>query len=248
MTLNDLLGSVVNQLQNDEQQLNQADPEHPTHGSDLLARFRTAQEAASNDPNADLSQAFGQVSSAMAGTSNGFTSQAYGSAFDQGAQAFAGRNNQLNLQDLAPIIGMIASGFMKHDTRGVGNAGPLGALGPLLGMLGGGGQPQQQGGGLDLGGIAGALLGGGGSAGGLGGLLGGLMGGGQPQQQQQPNLGGLLGGMGGNSGGGNPLEAMLGAIQQGSQMTQANGQRDAGATSTGSVLTGLLGALMNQRR
>jgi uncharacterized protein YukE len=245
MTLNDLLGSVVNQLQNDEQNLNQADPEHPTHGSDLLARFRTAQEAASSDPDADLGQVFGQVSSAMSSTSNGFTSQAYGSAFDQGVQAFAGRNNQLNLQDLAPIIGMIANGFMKHDTRGVGNAGPLGALGPLLGMLGGGQQQQQQGGGLDLGSIAGALLGGGGGAGGLGGLLGGLLGGGQPQQQQQqPNLGGMLGG----AGGGNPLEAMLGAIQQGSQMTHANGQRDAGATSTGSVLTGLLGALMNQRR
>ncbi len=237
MTLNELLGSVVNQLQNDEQQLNQADPEHPTHGSDLLARFRTAQTAASSDPNADLSDAFNQVSGAMVNTSNGFTSQAYGSAFQQGAQAFAGRNNQLNLQDLAPIIGMIASGFMKHDTRGVGNAGPLGALGPLLGMLTGGGQQQQQSGGLDLGSIAGALLGGGSGGGGLGGLLGGLLGGGQ-QQQQQPNLGGMLGG------GGNPLEAMLGAIQQGSQMTNANGQRDAGATSTGSVLTGLLGALM----
>jgi hypothetical protein len=237
MTLNELLGSVVGQLQNDEQTLNTADPEHPSHGTDLLAKFKAAQAAASSDPDADLGQVFGQVSSAVQGHSNGFTSQAYGSAFDQGAQAFAGRSNQLNLQDLAPIIGMIASGFMKHDTRGASAPGPLGALGPLLGMLGGGGQQQQQGGGLDLGSIAGALLGGGG--GGLGGLLGGLMGGGQ-QQQQQPNLGGMLG----SASGGNPLEAMLGAITQGSQMTHANGQRDAGATSTGSVLSGLLGALI----
>jgi hypothetical protein len=283
MTLNDLLGAVVNQLQNDENDLNGADAEHPTHGSDLLAKFKAAQAAASSDPNADLGQVFGQVSQAIAGSSSGFTSKAYGDAFAEGAQAFSGRNNQLGLDDLGPIIGMLTNGFSKHDTRGTNAAGPLGALAPLLGLLGGG-----QGGGLDIGKIAGMLLGGG-AAGGIGGLLGGLLGGGQQQggglggmlggllgggqqpqaqQQQDGGLGGLLGGLlgggqqqpqaqqqggglgdlvGGLLGGGqgnSPLGALLGAVTQGAQMTNANGQRDAGAASTGSVLTGLLGALL----
>jgi hypothetical protein len=281
MTLNDLLGAVVNQLQNDENDLNGADNEHPTHGTDLLAKFKAAQAAASSDPNADLGQVFGQVSQAIAGNSSGFTSRAYGDAFAEGAQAFSGRNNQLGLDDLGPILGMLTNGFAKHDTRGANAAGPLGALAPLLGVLGGG-----QGGGLDIGKIAGMLMGGG-AAGGIGGLLGGLLGGGgqqggglggmlggllggaqQPQQRQQESgLGGLLGGLlgggqqpqaqqqgggvgellGGLLGGGqgnNPLGALLGAVTQGAQMTNANGQRDAGAASTGSVLTGLLGALL----
>jgi hypothetical protein len=266
MTLNELLGSVVNQLQNDEHELNGADPEHPTHGSDLLAKFKTAQTAASSDPSADLGAVFGQVAQAIGGSSSGFTSKAYGDAFSEGAQAFSGRSNSLNANDLGPIIGMLTNGFAKHDTRGANAAGPLGALAPLLGLLGG-----NAGGGLDIGKIAGMLMGGGAAGnivgmlggllgggnqqqqgGGLGGLLGGLLGGGQQQPQQQAQqggglegmLGGLLGGALGGGQANNPLGALLGAVTQGAQVTNANGQRDAGAVSTGSVLTGLLGALI----
>ncbi len=268
MTLNELLGSVVNQLQNDQNDINEADPSNPQHGTKLLEKFKAAQAAASSDPSADLGQVFGQVSQAMTGSAgtNGFTAKAYGDAFSEGAQAFAGRSNQLSANDLGPIIGMLTNGFAKHDTRGTNAAGPLGALAPLLGMLGGG----NAGGGLDIGKIAGMLMGGGAGnivgmlggllgggnqqqqqGGGLGGMLGGLLGGGQPQPQAQQDtgLGGMLGGLlGGVMGGGqqanNPLGALLGAVTQGAQVTNQNGQRDAGAVSTGSVLTGLLGALM----
>jgi hypothetical protein len=250
MTLNEMLGAVVNQLQAQEQDLNAADPDHPTHGSDLLARFQAARAAAPDDPNADLGQAFAQVSSAMSNQGGGFTSRAYGDAFSTGAQAFAGRSNQLSMNDLGPIIGALTQGFANHDTRGVNAAGPLGALGPLLGMLTGG---NARGGGMDLGGLIGGLLGGG-QGGGLGGLLGGLLGGGQPQQQPQfqpqqqgPDLGGLLGGlMGGAQGGGNPLEDLFGAARQGSQMMNPNGTRDAGASSTSAVLEGILGAFLKR--
>ncbi len=276
MTLNELLGSVVNQLQNDQHDINGADPSNPEHGSKLLEKFKAAQAAASSDPTADLGQVFGQVSQAMAGSggANGFTAKAYGDAFSEGAQAFSGRSNQLSANDLGPIIGMLTNGFAKHDTRGANAAGPLGALAPLLGMLGGG----NAGGGLDIGKIAGMLMGGGGAGnivgmlggllgggqqqqgGGLGGLLGGLLGGGQQPQaqnqaQQDGGLGGLLGGLLGGGqqqpqqnqqGGGleGMLGGLLGAVTQGAQVTNQNGQRDAGAASTGSVLTGLLGALM----
>ncbi len=268
MTLNELLGSVVNQLQNDQQDINGADPSNPAHGTKLLEKFKAAQAAASSDPQADLGQVFGQVSQAIAGSAgtNGFTAKAYGDAFSEGAQAFAGRSNSLSANDLGPIIGMLTNGFAKHDTRGANAAGPLGALAPLLGLLGG-----NAGGGLDIGKIAGMLMGGGAGnivgmlggllgggnqqqqGGGLGGLLGGLLGGGQQQPQQQAQqggglegmLGGLLGGaLGGGQQANNPLGALLGAVTQGAQVTNQNGQRDAGAVSTGSVLTGLLGALM----
>jgi hypothetical protein len=266
MTLNELLGSVVNQLQNDQHDINGADPSNPEHGTKLLEKFKAAQAAASSDPSADLGQVFSQVSQAIAGTAgaSGFTAKAYGDAFSEGAQAFSGRNNQLSANDLGPIIGMLTNGFAKHDTRGANAAGPLGALAPLLGLLGG------NAGGLDIGKIAGMLMGGGGAGnivgmlggllgggnqqqqgGGLGGLLGGLLGGGQqPQQQAQGGglegmLGGLLGGaLGGGQQANNPLGALLGAVTQGTQVTNQNGQRDAGAVSTGSVLTGILGALI----
>jgi hypothetical protein len=249
MTLNEMLGAVVNQLQTQEHDLNTADPEHPTHGSDLLAKFQAAQAAAPNDPNADLGEAFAQVSSAMSGQGSGFTARAYGDAFSTGAQAFAGRPNQLSMNDLGPIIGALTQGFSNHDTRGVNAAGPLGALGPLLGMLTGG---NARGGGMDLGGLIGGLLGGG-QGGGLGGMLGGLLGGGgqqpqqMPQQQQQGgiDLGGLLGGLlGGQQGGGDPLGNLMGAARQGSQMVNPNGNRDAGAASTSAVLEGILGAFV----
>jgi hypothetical protein len=218
----------------------------------LLARFQAARAAAPDDPNADLGDAFSRVSSAMSNQGSGFTSRAYGDAFSTGAQAFAGRPNQLSMNDLGPIIGALTQGFANHDTRGVNAAGPLGALGPLLGMLTGGGNAR--GGGMDLGGLIGGLLGGG-QGGGLGGLLGGLLGGGQqPQQQRMPqqqsggmDLGGLLGGlMGGGAQGGNPLEDLFGAARQGSQMVNQNGTRDAGAASTSAVLEGILGAFVRR--
>lgn len=263
MTLKDLLGQVVGTLEQQQQELNSVDPEHPTHGTDLLSKFQAAYNAAPADPNADLGAAFQQVSGAIGSRGQGFTARAYGDAFAQGAQAFQGRPNQLSASDLGPIIGMLTQGFAKHDTRGVNSAGALGALGPLLGMLMGG--QGQQGGGADLGGLIGGLMGGGSggnAGGGLGGLLGGLPGGGQaqPQAQQNDPLGGILGSLAGavmgggaqpnatsgaTSGGmGDILGQLMGAVRQGSQMTQANGQRDAGAASTGAVLSSVLGALL----
>jgi hypothetical protein len=257
MTLKDLLGQVVGNLEQQQQELNSVDPAHPTHGTDLLNKFQAAYQAAPSDPNADLGQAFQQVSGAIGSQGTGFTARSYGDAFSQGAQAFQGRPNQLSANDLGPIIGMLTQGFANHDTRGVNAAGALGALGPLLGMLTG-----NRGGGMgDLAGMLGGLMGGNANnnaGGGLGGLLGGLMNGTQPQQQNNPLgnvLGGLLGGgqaqmqpqQSGIGGMGDILGQLMGAVQQGSQMTNANGQRDAGAVSTGSVVSSVLGALLGGR-
>jgi hypothetical protein len=256
MTLNDLLGSVVGQLQAQEGQLNAADPNSPTHGSDMLAKFQVAQNAASSDPSADLGQIFSQVAGAIGGQGNGFTSQAYSSGFQQAAQAFQGRPNQLSASDLGPIIGAITQGFGQHDTRGVNAPGPMATLGPILGMLTG-----NQGGGINPLAIAGSLLGGGGVGGVLGALMGGghqqqggiggMLGGGQPQQQGG-GLGDLLGGlMGGGAqpqqqagGMGDILGSLMGAVNQHSQQQTPQGHVDAGAASTGAVLNGILGALL----
>jgi hypothetical protein len=226
MTLNDLLGSVVGQLQAQEGQLNAADPSSPTHGSDMLAKFQVAQNAASSDPNADLGQIFSQVAGAIGGQGNGFTSQAYSSGFQQAAQAFQGRPNQLSASDLGPIIGAITQGFGQHDTRGVNAPGPMATLGPILGMLTG-----NQGGGLNPLAIAGSLLGGGG----VGGVLGALMGGGH---QQQGGIGGILGSMLGGSQGG-MLGSVLGAALGG-------GQQQGGGL--GGMLGGMLGGGQPQQQ
>ena len=135
MTLNEMLGAVVGQLQSQESTLNAADPQHPQHGTELLSKFQAAQAAAPTDPNADLGDAFAQVSSAMSAQGNGFTAKSYGDAFAAGSQAFAGRPNQLSMNDLAPILGALTKGFGNHDTRGAGVAGPLAAIAPVLGML-----------------------------------------------------------------------------------------------------------------
>lgn len=272
MTLNEMLGAVVGQLQSQESTLNAADPQHPQHGTELLSKFQAAQAAAPTDPNADLGDAFSQISHAMSAQGNGFTAQSYGDAFAASSQAFAGRPNQLSLNDLAPILGALTKGFGNHDTRGTGVAGPLAALAPLLGMLTGG-SSQPGGGGLDLIGLASRLLGGGhqggghqggvggilgqlmgGSSsnqqgGGLGGMLGGLLGGSSQPPQAQAGLGGLLGGlMGGQQSGGSSdlLGQLMGAVQQGANQTNARGTRDAGAVSTGAVLEGILGAFMKR--
>jgi hypothetical protein len=63
------------------------------------------------------------------------------------------------------------------------------------------------------------------------------MGGGQAQPQAQSGIGGM----------GDILGQLMGAVQQGSQMTHPNGQRDAGAVSTGSVVSSVLGALLGGR-
>ncbi len=269
MTLQEMLGNVVAQLQTQETELNAADPAHPTHGTDMVAKFQTAQQATSSDPNADLGAQFQAAAQAIGGSSSGFTSKAYSDAFTQAAQQFQGHPNQLTQHDVAPIVGALGAGIANHDTRGVDQVGPLGALGPLLGMLNGGGQQAQAPGGLDVGGILGSLMGnggaggalgnvlggllggGGGSAGGaLGNIVGGLLGGGQQHQQAQGGLGGILGSvLGGGQqtqggGMGDILGSLLGAVNQGANMTHANGQRDAGASSTGAILTGILGALL----
>ncbi len=259
MTLKDLLGQVVGNLEQQQQELNGVDPAHPTHGTDLLNKFQAAYNAAPADPNADLGQAMQTVSSTISQQGTGFTARAYGDAFSQGAQAFQGRPNQLSANDLGPIIGMLTQGFANHDTRGVNAAGALGSLGPLLGMLTG--NQGGQGGGLgNLAGMLGGLMGGGQGQQNnpLGSVLGGLLGGGQAQPQMQNNplgsvLGGLLGGgqaqmQPQQSGGGmgDILGQLMGAVQQGSQMTNANGQRDAGAVSTGSVVSSVLGALLGR--
>ncbi len=276
MTLQEMLSNVVAQLQTQEQDLNAADPAHPTHGSDVLAKFQAAQLATSSDPTADLGTQFQAAAQAIAGSSNGFTSKAYSDAFAQAAQQYQGHPNQLAQHDVAPIIGALGAGIANHDTRGVDQVGPLGALGPLLGMLSGGNQ--QAPGGLDVGGILGSLMGNGGAGGALGSVLSGLLGGGSGsaggalgnivggllgggQQNQQPQqqggglgdlIGGLLGGGGqqhqqAQGGGmGDILGSLLGAVTQGANMTHANGQRDAGASSTGAILTGILGALLKR--
>ncbi|MEY4530819.1 MAG: hypothetical protein RLZZ156_1540 [Deinococcota bacterium] len=254
MTLNELLGSVVNQLQNDQDNINGADPSNPQHGTKLLEKFKAAQAAASSDPSADLGQVFSQVSQAITGSAgtNGFTAKAYGDAFSEGAQAFAGRSNSLSANDLGPIIGMLTNGFAKHDTRGANAAGPLGALAPLLGLLGG-----NAGGGLDIGKIAGMLMGGGAGnivgmlggllgggnqqQGGLGGMLGGLLGGGQQQaqNQQESGLGGLLGGLLG--GGQQPQQQQA---QQGGGLEGMLGGLLGGALGGGQQANNPLGALL----
>ena len=246
MTLNEMLGAVVGQLQSQESTLNAADPQHPQHGTELLSKFQAAQAAAPTDPNADLGEAFAQASRAMSAQGNGFTAKSYGDAFAAGSQAFAGRPNQLSANDLAPILGALTKGFGNHDTRGAGVAGPLAALAPLLEMLTGG-SSQAGGGGLDLIGLAGSLLGGGNG----GGILGSLMGG-SSSNQQGGGLGGLLGGlMGGGQqqaggGTGDLLGQLMGAVQQGANQTNAQGTRGAGAVSTGAVLEGILGAFMKR--
>lgn len=258
MTIKELLGQVVGNLEQQQQELNSVDPQHPTHGTDMLNKFQAAYNVAPSDPNADLGQAFQQISGAVSSQGQGFTSKAYGDAFAQGAQAFQGRPNQLSASDLGPLIGMLVQGFANHDTRGVNSAGALGSLGPLLNALTG-----SQGGG-DLGSLIGGLMGGNssGAGGGLGSVLGGLLGGNSGAQgQQNGSLGGLLGGLtGALAGGAQPnanaaasggmgdiLGQLMGAVQQGSQMTNANGQRDAGAASTGSVVSTVLGALLGGR-
>ena len=270
MTLNEMLGAVVGQLQSQESTLNAADPQHPTHGTELLSKFQAAQAAAPTDPNADLGDAFAQVSSAMSAQGSGFTAKSYGDAFAAGSQAFAGRPNQLSMGDLAPILGALTQGFGNHDTRGTSAPGPLAALAPVLAMLTGG-SSQAGGGGLDLIGLAGSLLGGG-NRGGIGGLLGSLMGG-SSSNQQPGGLGGLLGGLMGGSSQGQPqaqggigdllgglmgggqqqsggssdlLGQLMGAVRQGANQTNAQGTRDAGAVSTGAVLEGILGAFMKR--
>ena len=233
MTLNELLGSVVGQLQTQEGQLNAADPNNPTHGSDMLGKFQAAQRAASNDPSADLGQVFSQVAGAIGGQSNGFTSQAYSSGFQQAAQSFQGRPNQLSASDLGPIIGAITQGFGQHDTRGSNTPGPMSMLGPILGMLTG-----NQGGGLNPLAIAGSLLGGGG----VGGLLGALMGGGQ--QQQAGGLGGLLGSMlgGGQQQQAGGLGGMLGGLLGAAPQAQPQGG------GLGDLLGGLMGGGQQQQQ
>jgi hypothetical protein len=228
MTLNELLGSVVGQLQSQEGPLNAADPNNPTHGSDMLGKFQAAQHAASSDPSADLGQVFSQVASAIGGHGNGFTSQSYSSGFQQAAQAFQGRPNQLSASDLGPIIGAITQGFGQHNTRSADAPGPMSMLGPILGMLTG-----NQGGGLNPLAIAGSLLGGGG----VGGVLGALMGGGQ---QQSGGIGGILGSMLGGSQGG-ALGGMLGSMLDGGQQQQQAG-------GLGDLLGGLMGAAAPQQQ
>ncbi len=275
MTLKDLLGQVVGSLQDHQAEIASADPEH---AQKMLNRFEEAYQAAPSDPNADLGAAMGQLSS-MIGGQSGFTAKAYSEAFGEGAQMFQGQKNNFSLNDLAPLVGMLANGFARNDTRGANAAGPLGAIAPLLQLLGGGGNLSNiigalMGGGQNNAGMGNAGLGGGlggllgqlatgaignalGSAmggnqqnqnSGLGGLLGGLLGQQLGQQRQAPGgLGGLLGSlMGGaqqvpqQNNSNDILSQLIGAVTQGKQMVNAQGQPDAGAISTSAVLQGLL--------
>ncbi|PQZ92910.1 hypothetical protein CQ018_10575 [Arthrobacter sp. MYb227] len=108
------------------------------------------------------------------------------------------------VQKALPMLAPIVMSFLAKNSASTASEAPNGGgldIGGMLGGLLGGGQ-QQGGGGLDLGGMLGGLLGGGGAQqaqgeGGLdiGGMLGGLLGGGQ-QQADQPQAGGLdLGGI-----------------------------------------------------
>lgn len=109
------------------------------------------------------------------------------------------------VQKALPMLAPIVMSFLAKNSASAASEGSSGGgldIGGMLGGLLGGGQQQGGGGGLDLGGMLGGLLGGGGAQqaqgqGGLdiGGMLGGLLGGGQ-QQADQPQAGGLdLGGI-----------------------------------------------------
>ena len=116
------------------------------------------------------------------------------------------------VQKALPMLAPVVMSFLAKNASS-GNGGGLDIGGMLGGLLGGGQQSQQSGGGLDL-----------------GGMLGGLLGGGQGQTAQGGeggiDLGGMLGGL---FGGGNQ--------QQG----QPQGQAQGGGLDLGGILGGLFG-------
>ncbi|MFF5794059.1 DUF937 domain-containing protein [Paeniglutamicibacter sp. NPDC012692] len=107
------------------------------------------------------------------------------------------------VQKVLPMLAPVVMSFLAKNASSPGDGGGGFDIGGLLGgLLGGGNQQQAQGGGgFDIGGMLGGLFGGGqqqgSQAGGpdIGGMLGGLFGGGNQQEGQQGGGGLDLGGI-----------------------------------------------------
>ena len=107
------------------------------------------------------------------------------------------------VQKVLPMLAPVVMSFLAKNASSSGDGGGGFDIGGLLGgLLGGGNQQQAQGGGgFDIGGMLGGLFGGGqqqgSQAGGpdIGGMLGGLFGGGNQQEGQQGGGGLDLGGI-----------------------------------------------------
>ena len=89
-------------------------------------------------------------------------------------------------QSLASGLGgKLLGGLLGGGGQQQQSGGGLGGI--LSGVLGGGGQPQQQSA-NPIGGLIGSVMGGGGGAGGIGGLLGSVLGGGGAEEQAAAQL------------------------------------------------------------
>ncbi len=230
--LGQLFGAVLGTLQQNRQELNQADELNHDHGDNMVDTFRTITQAVNETQGAAPSDQLAYAADVLSQHPSG-SAQMYSRGLFQAANEFQGQT--VNRGNALDLIQMLLGGGQAHPVPQQQSAGGLGGL---LGTLMGGSQPPQQQ-----------------AAPGLGDLLGTLLGGGQQQQQPQPQSDGgvdmgdiLRAGMAfmtAKMSGKNNFQALVSAIVAGSAMN--SGYREQSSSLVTNALLSVVQSMVSGR-
>ncbi len=254
--LSSLFGQVTKSLKKSQTSLNQADTYNHDHGDHMVEIFDVITQAMKERKNAEPADQLEYAAQILRKKTTSGSGTVYANGLEQAAKQVLGK--ELNLGTILSIIQTLMG-----SSQPSGQAGNSDLLGSLLGQVlggtrssGSGSRSTQSAGGDVLGSLLGALVGGSGSsssqsAGGnvLGDLMGALTGGSSQAGTKRSGsdqglglddlLGAGMGYMSAKQSGKSDLEAITGALLNGSTMAQTPHRAQSGEV----VTNALLGAL-----
>jgi len=226
-----LFGQATKQLKKSKTTLNQADTYNHDHGDHMVEIFDVITQAVKAKKNADPADQLEYAAQLLRQKTSSGSTAVYASGLEQAAKQVLGK--ELNLSTIMAII----QALMGSSQR----SGSSDALGSLLGKLlggkstaGAGSRTDQQTGGDALGDLMGSLMGGSGNTSGSDASSG---------SGQGIDLSDLLGAgmeyMSAKQSGKSDLEALTGALVNGSTMAQTPHRAQSGEVVTNALLTAL---------
>ena len=235
-----LFGQATKSLKKSQTTLNQADTYNHDHGDHMVEIFDVITQAMKTKQNAEPADQLEYAAQLLRQKTSSGSSTVYANGLEQAAKQVLGK--ELNIGTIMSIIQALMG-----SSQPSGQAGSADALGSLLGqLLGGGGssatgsRTTQSAGGNVLGDLMGTIMGGSGNAGGSSAGSGSDQGFGLDDL-----LGAGMGYMSAKQSGKSDLEAITGALLNGSTMAQTPHRAQSGEVVTNALL-GALSKMMQK--
>lgn len=216
-----LFNQVTKTVKDNKTSLNEADSYNHDHGDHMVEIFEVITKAVKEKNNADPADQLEYAASLLRQKAKSGSGKLYAQGLNEAAKTMVGKD--LNAGSVMSMMQTIL-GAGEAPAKKPAASGDV--LGSLLGSLAGGGKTDANSGGMDL-----------------GGLLGALTGSETPNAQEGLDIGDLLGAgmsfLSAKQGGKSNLEAITGALVSGSQMATSPDREQSSQLVTSTLLKSL---------